>query len=67
MQGESITVDLANAHISVEIDEGKAAGSMEDITVGAFLTVTVNADGEVTNVVVSSMSGFEKGFNAVEE
>lgn len=66
-QGESITIDLANAHISVEIDEGKATGSMEDITVGAFLTITMNADGEATNVVVSSMSGLKKGFDAAGE
>lgn len=58
-QGESVTLDLANAHISVEIDGGKATGSMEDITVGSILTVTLNAAGEATNVLVSSMSGFD--------
>lgn len=56
--GETVTVDLAKSHISVEIDDGKATGSMEDIKVGSFLTITKNAKGEVTNVLVSSRSGF---------
>lgn len=56
--GETVTVDLAKTHISVEIDGGKATGSMEDIKVGSFLTITKNAKGEVTNVLVSSRSGF---------
>ena len=46
--------DLSAAHISVEIDEGKAAGSMEDLQQGSFVTLTLNAKGEVTNVLVSS-------------
>lgn len=59
-QGESTTVDLANAHISVEIEDGKATGSMEDITVGTFLTITLNEKGEAVNVVVSVSSGFSR-------
>lgn len=55
---ETQTLDLSDAHISVEIDGGKASGSMEDIKAGAFVTVTVNGKGKVTNVLVSSRSGF---------
>lgn len=56
--GETVTVDLANIHISVEIDGGKASGSMEDIQAGSFLTITKNGKGEITNVLVSLRSGF---------
>lgn len=55
---ETKDVDIANAHISVEIDGGKAAGSMDDIKAGAFVTITINGKGEVTNVLVSSMASF---------
>lgn len=55
---DSTPIDLANAHITVEFDGGKASGSMEDISSGSFLTVTMNEKGEATNVVVSSMPGF---------
>ena len=51
-------VDIANAHISVEIDGGKASGSMDDIKAGTFVTITMNGKGEVTNVLVSSQSFF---------
>lgn len=56
--GETTTVDVGDAHISVEIDGGKASGSIEDIKAGTFITVTMNGKGEVTNVLVSSQSGF---------
>lgn len=55
---ETKEVDIANAHISIEIDGGKASGSLEDITPGSFVTITMNAKGEVTNVLISSASGF---------
>ena len=55
---ETTSIDLANAHISVEIDGGKATGSMSDITVGTFVTVTLNKKGEATNVLVSASFGF---------
>ena len=58
---ETTDVDIANAHISVEIDGGKASGSMDDIKAGTFVTITMNGKGEVTNVLVSSMSGFGSG------
>lgn len=51
---EAESYDLANAHISVEIDEGKASGTMEDIKTGSILTLTLNKKGEVTQVLVSS-------------
>ena len=55
---ETKNVDIAGAHISVEIDGGKATGSMDDIKAGVFVTITMNGKGEVTNVLVSSQSGF---------
>ncbi|MBR4290080.1 MAG: hypothetical protein IKT52_05500 [Oscillospiraceae bacterium] len=55
---ETKDVDIANAHISVEIDGGKASGSMEDLVPGTFVTITMNGKGEVTNVLVSSQSSF---------
>lgn len=56
---ETTEIDISGAHISVEIDGGKATGSMEDITEGCFVTITMNEKGEVTNVLVSA-SGFRK-------
>ena len=53
---ETKDVDIASAHISVEIDGGKASGSMDDIKVGVFVTITVNGKGEATNVLVSEQS-----------
>ena len=58
---ETKEVDIADAHISVEIDGGKASGSMDDIKAGTFVTVTLNGKGEVTNVLVSSQSFFGGG------
>lgn len=58
---ETKDVDIANAHISVEIDGGKASGTMDDIKVGAFVTITMNGKGQATNVLVSSMFGFGNG------
>ena len=55
---ETKDVDIADAHISVEIEGGKASGSMDDIKAGAFVTITLNGKGEVTNVLVSSQSSF---------
>lgn len=55
---DTTTVELADAHISVEIEGGKASGSMDDIEKGSFLTITMNGKGEVTNVLVSSKRGF---------
>lgn len=58
---ETTDVDIASAHISLEIDEGKASGSMDDIKAGSFVTITMNSKGEVTNVLVSSTAGFGGG------
>ena len=58
---ETTDVDIASAHISLEIDEGKASGSMDDIKAGIFVTITMNGKGEVTNVLVSSTAGFGGG------
>ena len=53
---ETQDIDIASAHISVEIDGGKASGSMDDIRAGTFVTITVNSKGEATYVLVSSRS-----------
>ena len=55
---ETKDVDIGDAHISVEIDGGKASGSMEDIKAGTFVTITMNGKGKVINVLVSSRSSF---------
>lgn len=39
---ETKNVDIGDAHISVEIDGGKASGSMSDIEAGTFVTITMN-------------------------
>ena len=53
---ETTTVDLADAHISVELEDGsKAAGAMSDITVGSQLTITME-NGKAVRVVVSQSS-----------
>ena len=56
--GEATTIDIANAHISVEIEGGKESGSMENIVPGAFVTVTLSTKGEATYVLVSQSMGF---------
>ena len=61
---ETKDVDIANAHISVEIEGGKASGSMEDIQAGTFVTITMNGKGEATYVLVSSRSFFGGSFPA---
>lgn len=68
-ESELVSYDITDAHISVEIDDGKAAGTLDDISIGSIITVTYNSKGKVSNVLVSSSSafgGFEnfgKGFN----
>ena len=59
---ETTDVDISDAHISVQIDGGKASGSMEDIQAGTFVTITMNGKGKATNVLVSSQSFFGGGF-----
>lgn len=58
---ETKDVDIGDAHISVEIDGGKASGSLNDIEMGTFVTITMNGKGEVTNVLVSAQSSFGGG------
>ena len=58
---ETKDVDIEDAHISVEIDGGKASGSLEDLTAGTFVTITMNAKGVVTNVLVSSQFRVGRG------
>ena len=58
---ETKDVDIADAHISVEIDGVKTSGSLDDIKAGTFVTITTNGKGMVTNVLVSSQSFFGGG------
>lgn len=51
---ETKAVDIGDAHISVEIENGKESGSLENIVPGAFVTITMNGKGEATYVLVSS-------------
>ena len=62
---ESTPIDLKDAHIAVEIDEGKATGSMDDIKTGSFLTITLDEDGKAIEVLVSSRGGFSKKSSAI--
>ena len=50
-------VTVNGTHYEVEIEGGKATGSLEDITRGAFVTITL-VDGKATRVVVAQNSGF---------
>ena len=56
--GEATTIDIANAHISVEIEGGKESGSMDNIVPGTMVTVTLSPKGEATYVLVSQSMGF---------
>ena len=55
---ETTTLDISEAHISVEIDGGKESGSLDNIQPGTIVTVTVNGKGKATYVLVSSQSFF---------
>lgn len=57
-EGETRQIDIADAHISVEIEGGKEGGSLESLTPGSFVTITINAKGQATYVLVSANSGF---------
>ena len=55
---EATTLDIANAHISIEIEGGKESGTLNDIVPGTMVTVTVSPKGEATYVLVSQSMGF---------
>ena len=55
---ETTLVELANVHISLEYNGVKEGGGIDDVTVGSHTTITMNSEGEATNVVVFSMAGF---------
>ena len=57
-EGETKEIDLANAHISVEVEGGKEGSSLESLTPGSFVTITINTKGQATYVLVSQNSGF---------
>ena len=52
---ETTQIDIADAHITLEKDEGNASGTLEDLTRGSFVTVTLK-DGKATRVVVTQNS-----------
>ena len=56
--GETRQLDIANAHISIEIEGGKESGSLEDVTPGTFVTLTIDGKGNVTYVLITSTTGF---------
>lgn len=58
---ETQTVEIGNAHISVERDGVKASGSVNDIKAGTMITVTINGKGKVTHVLVTSQFSFGGG------
>ena len=58
--GETTDVDIADAHISVEIEGGKEGGSLESVTPGSFVTVTLDGKGQATYVLVSRGFGFNR-------
>lgn len=60
MSAQTKSVDIGSAHISVQTDGVKAGGSMDDIKVGATVTVTLNSKGEATYVLVTG-TGFSGG------
>ena len=56
--GEATTLDIANAHISIEIEGGKESGDLNDIVPGTMVTVTVSPKGEATYVLVNQAMDF---------
>ena len=60
---ETTEVEIGNAHISLEYNGVKEGGSINDVTVGSYVTVTMNSKGEATRVVISSMAGMS-GFGS---
>ena len=55
---ETTDIDIGDAHISVEIEGGKESGDLDSLTPGSMVTITMNAKGEVTYVLISSQSYF---------
>ena len=55
-EGETIEIDIADAHISVEVDGVREGGSLDSLRPGASVTITLDKKGRATNVLVSSMS-----------
>lgn len=43
---------------TLEIEGGKASGSLEDLKPGSFVTITINGKGQATYVLISAQSGF---------
>lgn len=57
-EGETKDVDIGDAHISLETNGVKESGTLEDITPGSMVTITMNGKGEATYVLVSSQISF---------
>ena len=54
IDGETKTVDITNAHISVDNNGTKESGTTENLTPGAIVTITLNKKGEATYILVTS-------------
>jgi len=59
-EGETKTVDISDAHISVQRDGVKESGSISDVTVGSFVTITLDNKGKASYVLVMPMSRLER-------
>ena len=57
-EGETIEIDIADAHISVEVDGVREGGSLDSLRPGASVTITLDKKGKATSVIVSTMSEF---------
>ena len=55
---ETTDIDIGDAHISVENDGIKESGDLDSLTPGSTVTITMNAKGKVTYVLVSAQSYF---------
>jgi hypothetical protein len=55
---ETTDIDIGDAHISVENDGIKESGDLDSLTPGSTVTITMNAKGKVTYVLVSARSYF---------
>ncbi len=64
MEFEATTATLTIADESVLFNSDGNSAALSDITEGSFLTVELNADGNISSVTISSMdSNMDMGFN----
>ena len=51
-------IDIGDAHISKQTDDIKESGSLEDLTPGTMVTITLDGKGKVTYVLITSTFSF---------